>query len=128
MYFVRTVLDDLPQDIPSQFRMVIEEYKDCFRSELLESLPPKRQWEHTIDIEDAAAINQATYPVLYTQAEEQAMQIKDLLDKGLIRTSSSSWGFPVLFVKKPEGKWRMCIDYHGLNVVTKKNTYPLPRI
>jgi hypothetical protein len=72
MYFVRTVLNDLPQDIPSQFRTVIEEYKDCFRSELPESLPPKRQWEHTIDIEDAAAINQAAYPVSYTQAEEQA--------------------------------------------------------
>ncbi len=128
MYFVRTVSDDLPKDIPSQFRTVIEEYKDCFRSELPESLPPKRQWEHTIDIEDAAAINQAAYPVSYTQAEEQATQIKDLFDKGLIRTSSSSWGFPVLFVKKPEGKWRMCIDYRGLNAVTKKNTYPLPRI
>jgi hypothetical protein len=56
------------------------------------------------------------------------MQIKDLLNKGLIHTSSSSWGFLVLFVKKLEGKWRMCINYHGLNAVTKKNTYPLPRI
>jgi hypothetical protein len=70
MYFVRTVLDNLPKDIPSQFQMVIEEYKDCFRLELLESLPPKRQWEHIIDIEDVAAINQAAYPVSYTQAEE----------------------------------------------------------
>jgi hypothetical protein len=128
IYFIRTITDDLPKNIPQQFRTVIEEYKDCFRSELPESLPPKRQWEHTINIKDAVAINQAAYPVSYTQAEEQATQIKDLLDKGLIRTSSSSWGFPVLFVKKPEGKWRMCIDYHGLNAVTKKNTYPLPRI
>ena len=51
-----------------------------------------------------------------------------MLEKGLIRTSSSDWGAPVLFVKKSSGEWRMCIDYRGLNAVTEKNTYPLPRI
>ena len=54
--------------------------------------------------------------------------MKDLLDKGFIRPSSSPWGAPVLFVRKKDGSLRMCIDYRQLNKVTTKNKYPLPRI
>ncbi|GKB18692.1 putative reverse transcriptase domain-containing protein [Tanacetum coccineum] len=49
-------------------------------------------------------------------------------DKGFIRPSSSPWGAPVLFVKKKDGSFRMCIDYRELNKLTIKNSYPLPRI
>ena len=55
-------------------------------------------------------------------------QLKDLLDKGFIRPSTSPWGAPVLFVRKKDGSLRMCIDYRQLNKVTIKNIYPLPRI
>nr|GEU70203.1 reverse transcriptase domain-containing protein [Tanacetum cinerariifolium] len=48
--------------------------------------------------------------------------------KGFIRPSSSPWGAPVLFVKKKDGSFRMCIDYWELNKLTVKNHYPLPRI
>jgi hypothetical protein len=51
-----------------------------------------------------------------------------LLDKGFIRPSVSPWGAPVLFVKKKDGTFRMCIDYRELNKITIKNKYPLPRI
>ncbi|GJW64068.1 putative reverse transcriptase domain-containing protein [Tanacetum coccineum] len=50
------------------------------------------------------------------------------VDKGFIRPSSSPWGAPVLFVKKKDGSFRMCIDYRELNKLTVKNRYPLPRI
>ncbi|GKB80606.1 reverse transcriptase domain-containing protein [Tanacetum coccineum] len=52
----------------------------------------------------------------------------ELPDKGFIRPSSSPWGAPVLFVKKKDGSFRMCIDYRELNKLTVKNRYPLPRI
>nr|GEZ78628.1 putative reverse transcriptase domain-containing protein [Tanacetum cinerariifolium] len=55
-------------------------------------------------------------------------QLKELSDKGFIRYSSSPWGAPVLFVKKKDGSFRMCIDYRELNKLTVKNRYPLPRI
>ncbi|GJV27227.1 putative reverse transcriptase domain-containing protein [Tanacetum coccineum] len=45
-----------------------------------------------------------------------------------IRPSTSPWGAPVLFVKKKDGSFRMCIDYRKLNKITVKNRYPLPRI
>ncbi|GKB72456.1 putative reverse transcriptase domain-containing protein [Tanacetum coccineum] len=55
-------------------------------------------------------------------------QLKELSDKGFIRPSSSPWGAPILFVKKKDGSFQMCIDYQELNKLTVKNRYPLPRI
>jgi hypothetical protein len=54
--------------------------------------------------------------------------IKELLEKGFIRPSSSSWGATVIFMLKKDGTQRLCVDYHALNEVTIKNKYPLPRI
>jgi DNA replication protein DnaC len=62
------------------------------------------------------------------QLLELKKQIKELLEKGFIRPSSSPWGAPVIFVKKKDGTQRMCVDYRSLNDATIKNKYPLPRI
>nr|GEZ20943.1 putative reverse transcriptase domain-containing protein [Tanacetum cinerariifolium] len=59
---------------------------------------------------------------------ERESQLTELSDKGFIRPSSSPWEAPVLFVKKKDGSFRMCIDYRELNKLTVKNRYPLPRI
>ncbi|GJT76719.1 putative reverse transcriptase domain-containing protein [Tanacetum coccineum] len=67
-------------------------------------------------------------PKFKTLPEELSDQLKELSDKGFIRPSSSPWGAPVLFVKKKDGSFRMCIDYRELNKLTVKNRYPLPRI
>jgi hypothetical protein len=56
------------------------------------------------------------------------MQLKELLDLGLIRPSVSPWGAPVIFIRNKDGSWRICIDYRQLNKETIKNQYPLPRI
>ncbi|XP_070029065.1 uncharacterized protein [Nicotiana sylvestris] len=62
------------------------------------------------------------------ELRELKEQLKDLLDKGFIRSSTSPWGAPVLFVRKKDGSLRMYIDYRQLNKVTIKNKYHLPRI
>jgi len=53
--------------------------------------------------------------------------LNELLDAGLIQPSQSPYASPVLFVKKPDGSLRFCIDYRMLNSITKKDRYPLPR-
>ncbi|GJZ13169.1 putative reverse transcriptase domain-containing protein [Tanacetum coccineum] len=60
--------------------------------------------------------------------KELSDQLQELSEKGFIRPSSSPWGALVLFVKKKDGSFRMCIDYRELNKLTVKNRYPLPRI
>ena len=62
------------------------------------------------------------------ELKELKAQLQELVDRGFIRPSISPWGAPVLFVKKKDGTWRLCIDYRQLNKVTIRNKYPLPRI
>ncbi|GJZ82679.1 putative reverse transcriptase domain-containing protein [Tanacetum coccineum] len=98
-------------------------------SEDLLGLPPTRQVEFQIDlIPGAAPVARAPYRLAPSEMKELSEQLKELSDKGFIRPSSSPWGAPVLFVKKKDGSFRMCIDYQELNKLTVKNRYPLPRI
>ena len=62
------------------------------------------------------------------ELKELKVQLEELLSKGFVKTSTSPWGAPVLFVKKKDGSLRLCIDYRQLNQVTIRNQYPLPRI
>nr|GFD28911.1 putative reverse transcriptase domain-containing protein [Tanacetum cinerariifolium] len=73
-------------------------------------------------------VARAPYRLAPSGMKDLSEQLKDLSDKGSIRPSSSPWGAPVLFVKKKDGSFRMCIDYRELNKLTVKNCYPLPRI
>nr|GEW94321.1 putative reverse transcriptase domain-containing protein [Tanacetum cinerariifolium] len=95
----------------------------------LEDFSPPRQVEFCIDlIPGAAAVARAPYRLAPFEMKELSEQLKELSKKGFIRPSSSPWGALVLFVKKKDGSFRMCIDYRELNKLTIKNRYPLPRI
>nr|GFA57542.1 putative reverse transcriptase domain-containing protein [Tanacetum cinerariifolium] len=63
-----------------------------------------------------------------SETREFSVQLQELLEKGFIRLSLSSCEAPVLFVKKKNGSFHICIDYHELNKLTVKNRYPLSRI
>ncbi|GKC46798.1 putative reverse transcriptase domain-containing protein [Tanacetum coccineum] len=95
----------------------------------LHGLPLVRQVEFQIDlIPRAAPLAQAPYRLAPSEMQELSNQLQDLADRGFIRPSTSPLGAPVLFVKKKDGSFRMCIDYRELNKLTEKNRYPLPRI
>src|SRR5581483_11393186 len=107
---------------------VVIEYPDVFPEDL-PGLPPDRQIEFGIDLMPGSApIARAPYRLAPPDLQELSDQLQELSGKGFIRPSSSPWGAPILFVKKKDGSHRMCIDYRGLNKVTIKNRYPLPRI
>ncbi|KAL2885129.1 retrovirus polyprotein [Ceratocystis lukuohia] len=69
---------------------------------------------------------------LYSMSREELLVLRktlyELLDSGFIRASSAEGGAPVIFVKKPGGGIRFCIDYRALNNATEKDGYPLPLI
>ncbi|GKC34129.1 putative reverse transcriptase domain-containing protein [Tanacetum coccineum] len=91
--------------------------------------PPARQVEFQIDlVPGAAPVARAPYRLALVEMQELSTQLQELSDRGFIRPSSSPWGAPVLFVKKKDGSFRICIDYRDLNKLTVKNRYPLLRI
>ncbi|GJZ78961.1 putative reverse transcriptase domain-containing protein [Tanacetum coccineum] len=98
-------------------------------SNVVTGLPPTRQVEFQIDmIPGAAPVARVPYRLAPSEMKDLSEQLKELSDKGFIRPSSSPWGASVLFVKKKDGSFRVCIDYQELNKLTVKNRYPLPRI
>ncbi|GJY03001.1 putative reverse transcriptase domain-containing protein [Tanacetum coccineum] len=111
------------EDVP-----IVRDFPEVFPEDL-PGLPPTRQVEFQIDlIPGAAPVARAPYRLAPSEMKELSEQLQELSDKGFIRPSSSPWGAPVLFVKKKDGSFRMCIDYRELNKLTVKNRYPLPRI
>nr|GFC46815.1 putative reverse transcriptase domain-containing protein [Tanacetum cinerariifolium] len=112
-------LDDVP---------IVQDFPEVFLEDL-PGVPPTRQVEFQIDlIPGATHVTRAPYRLASSEMKELSDQLEKLSDKGFIRPSSSPWGALVLFVKKKDGSFRMCIDYRELNKLTVKNRYPLPRI
>ncbi|GKD61880.1 putative nucleotidyltransferase, ribonuclease H, partial [Tanacetum coccineum] len=111
------------EDVP-----VVRDFPEVFLEDL-PGLPPTRQVEFHIElIPGAAPVARAPDHLAPTEMKELSEQLKELSDKGFIRPSSSPWKAPILFVKKKDRSFRICIDYRELNKLTVKNRYPLPRI
>ncbi|KAJ9536400.1 LOW QUALITY PROTEIN: hypothetical protein OSB04_un000413 [Centaurea solstitialis] len=126
--FMAHVIDKKTEEKSIQDIPVVREFPEVFPEEL-PGLPPPRQVEFRIDlVPGAGPIAKSPYRLAPSEMQELSKQLQELLDKGFIRPSSSPWGAPVLFVKKKDGSFRMCIDYRELNKITIKNRYPLPRI
>ncbi|GJY35744.1 putative reverse transcriptase domain-containing protein [Tanacetum coccineum] len=107
---------------------IVRDFPDVFPKDL-PGLPPVQPVEFQIDlIPGAAFVARAPYRLAPSEMKDLSEQLQELSDKGFIRPSSSPWGAPVLFIKKKDGSFRMCIDYRELNKLTVKNRYPLPRI
>ncbi|GJT34453.1 putative reverse transcriptase domain-containing protein [Tanacetum coccineum] len=117
-----------PVELDTCYDVKLADGKVVFPEEL-PGLPPPRQVEFRIDlIPGAAPVARAPYRLAPSEMKELSKQLQELSEKGFIRPSSSPWGALVLFVKKKDGSFRMCIDYQELNKLTIKNRYPLPRI
>ena len=98
-----------------------ERVADVF-SEELPRMSPERELEFTIDLKlGTEPIARMPYRMSTLELQELKMQLKELLDLGLIRPSVSPWGAPVIFIRKKDGLWRLCIDYRQLNKATIKN-------
>lgn len=112
-----------------ELRSLLSEFQDVFPDKLPDGLPPTREVDHKIELEPGySPPSKPTYRMSYEELRELKKQLQDLLDQGYIQSSKSPFGAPVLFVKKKDGTFRMCVDYRALNNITIKNRCPLPRI
>ena len=90
---------------------IVREFPDVFPDEL-SGVPPKREVEVTIDVlPGTSPIAQSPYRMAPAELAELKIQLQELLNKGFVHPSNSPWGAPVLFVKKKDGTFRLCIDY-----------------
>ena len=105
------------------------DFLDVFSKKDSDTLPPHRKYDHKIQLEEEQKPGHAP---LYKMSPEELDAVKRYLDshlaKGFIQASSASYSSPVLFVKKPRGGIRFCVDYRRLNAITKKDRYPIPLI
>jgi len=107
------------------------DFLDVFSRKEADRLPPHRPSDHAIEIQ-SGKLDQLPKGALYGMSRNELQELdrylKENLSKGFIRASKSEVASPVLFVKKPGGGLRFCVDYRGLNTITVKNRYPLPLI
>nr|GEZ48173.1 putative reverse transcriptase domain-containing protein [Tanacetum cinerariifolium] len=120
--------DDKPEGKQVKDVPIVQYFPKKF-PENFPGLPPARPVEFSIDlIPRVAPVAQAPYRLAPSEMKELSKQLQEFSDKGFIRPSSSPWGAPILFIKKKDSSFRMCIDYRESNKLTIKNHYSLPRI
>jgi hypothetical protein len=111
--------------VPPLVQQVLDRFPHVFQDTT--ALPPQRHSDHTIElVPGAQAVNARAYRLPPDQKDEVEKQLKEMLQKGLIRMSSSPFASPVLLVHKKDGTWRFCINYRRLNAQTIKNKHPMP--
>ncbi len=112
-------------DLPPEY----VEYSDVFSDSGAAELPSHGPADHAIDLIDE---KQPPYGPIYSLNEVELDTLRGYIEtnlaNGFIRPSTSPAGSPILFVKKPGGGLRLCVDYRGLNMITVKNRYPLPLV
>ncbi|KAK4685054.1 putative transposase, partial [Tremellales sp. Uapishka_1] len=118
-------ISTLRSSVPVEFHGFL----DVFRKSNSDKLPEYGKYDHSIPLEGTS---QPPFGPIYSLSEVELKALdeylKDNLKKGFIQPSSSPAGSPILFVKKSDGSLRLCVDYRGLNKITRKNRYPLPLI
>nr|GEV10420.1 hypothetical protein [Tanacetum cinerariifolium] len=123
----RILMSTKTRDKKQEEIVVVRDFSEVFPDDL-SRLPPLWKIKFLIKlIPGAVSVAKSPYRLAPSELEELLGQLKELQDKVFIRPSSLPWGAPVLFVKKKDGSFRICIDYRELNKLTVKNRYPLPR-
>ncbi|GJX45186.1 putative reverse transcriptase domain-containing protein [Tanacetum coccineum] len=114
----RLLMSAKDSDTKQEEIVVVRDFLEVFPDDL-SGLPPLREIEFQIElILGAVLIAKSPYHLAPSKLEELSGQLKELQDKGFIRPSLLPWGAPMLFIKKKDGSFRMCIDYRELNKLT----------
>ncbi|KAA0057242.1 ty3-gypsy retrotransposon protein [Cucumis melo var. makuwa] len=113
--------------VPTNMQNVVGKFNDVF--EWSELLPPRRSIEHQIHLKTGTnLVNVRPHRYAFHQKAEMEKLVDEMLSSGIIQPSSSPYSSLVLLVKKKNGSWRFCVDYHALNNVTIPDKFPIPII
>ncbi|MBW0504577.1 hypothetical protein O181_044292 [Austropuccinia psidii MF-1] len=121
--------EEEPEEIETVLQVVppaYHQYLDVFSKVKEEKPPPHHACDHHIKLEGLLPPVGVIYSISNQESEKLRAYISENVEKGLIRSSSSSAGGPVVFVKKKDGGLHLCVKYRQLNAVTRNNRYPVP--
>jgi hypothetical protein len=117
------------EDLHEEFQELLENFIDIVVGEFPNSLLPIRSISHHINLIPGASLpNKAAYMLTPQENEEVKRQVRDLLDKGLVRESLSPCAVPTVLSHKKDGGWRMCTESRAINKITIRYRFPLPRM
>ncbi|MBW0584477.1 hypothetical protein O181_124192 [Austropuccinia psidii MF-1] len=102
------------------------QYLYVFSKVKADELPPHHACDPHIKLEGLLPPVGVIYSLSKHESEILGVYMLENVENGFIRPRSSSTGAPVLFVKKKDGGLCLCVDYHKLNAVTRKDRYPVP--
>ena len=119
--------DSLQPEEKAQIQNLVRKYADCFAWSDTD-LGFTDRVKHRIYLTDDHPIKQPYRRVPPSVLSEVKSHIEELLEKGVIRASSSPYSSPIVLVRKKSGEIRLCIDYRRINSITKRDSFPLPRI
>ena len=84
--------------------------------------------EHRIETGNARPVKLPPYRIPQAYRETIQLEVKEMLEAGIIEPSTSDWCAPIVPVKKKDGTLRLCVDYRRLNAVSESDAYPMPRV
>jgi len=117
---------DLNKEQKEQLAKFLTEFRDVFSEEIIAR--NCKAVEYIIEIEDSNPIKQAPRRIPFHLRKEVDRIIEEMRLQGVIEESCSPWISPAILVKKKNGSIRFCVDFRKLNAITKKDSYPIPRI
>ncbi|GFY18289.1 retrovirus-related Pol polyprotein from transposon 412 [Trichonephila clavipes] len=118
---------ELSPEQKSSAERLFQEFKDVF-SRNSSDIGHTTVTQHRIDTADHPPIKQHPRRLPFAKQEEVGTLLREMQENDIIEPSSSPWASPIVLVRKKDGSTRFCVDYRKLNDVTKKDSYPLPRI
>lgn len=122
-----TINPALSYDQKARILSLIESFRHAYDSQT-DVLGRAHSIYHTIDTGDAPPIRHRPYRIAPVERRKIETEVTEMLKRNVIRPSNSSWSSPVVLVRKKDGSVRFCVDYRKLNNVTRKDSYPMPRI
>ena len=124
--------EQTPHQQNGRLRALLQQYEDVFLASSLTGTGASTLGDLTPEcipiFPGSTPYNRPPFRLSPKEKAEIERQVAEALGNGWIERSSSAYGAPLLFVPKPDGSLRMCIDYRGLNKIIVKNNFPVPRI